>query len=457
MLAELDRHGGLWNLVRKTVRLYNSHGVSGLKHVVRKKMAVILHKPAVAPEADYRCYYETYMEHIVGARTKSPEFVPRRPDLAGRVPTPVKLIAYYLPQFHPFPENDRWWGEGFTEWTNVTKAQPHFVGHYQPRLPADLGFYDLRVPEVQRQQIEMAKQYGIYGFCYYYYWFSGKRLMEKPLRQFLENDGIDMPFCISWANENWTRRWDGFDQEILIKQEYAPEDELSFIRDVAPIMQDRRYIRIAGKPLIIVYNIHELPAPRRAVDVWRHYCREAGVGNIFVAATIRLPGLDPRDYGCDAAIQFPPAAMELVMDAHKQKFLYPGHQGGVWDYRRCIDEVAKSIARKSDFPVFHGAMPSWDNTARRPDGKGFLFTHACPGEYFKWLRLVCEHTEQEHPAEEKLVFINAWNEWAEGAYLEPDRRYGYANLEATARVMEIIEAGRSNRALEDKGEGCIGS
>lgn len=449
IIREFRRQGGLRNLLRKAVLVYNTHGMKGIGLVIGRKIREIffssgerqLHElgPSALDQSDYRPYYDNYMTQLTNSQVKSREFVQRRKDISAKAPTPVKLVAYYLPQYHPFPENDNWWGKGFTEWTNVTKAQPHFVGHYQPRLPADLGFYDLRLPEVQVQQIEMAKQYGVHGFCYYYYWFNGKRLLDSPLRQMLENKKIDFPFCVSWANENWTRGWDGLDEEILIKQEYFREDEVKFIMDIEPILKDHRYIKVDGKPLLIIYGIYVLPNPARAVRTWREYCRKSGLGEIYVAATKRIPGFDPRKYGCDAAIEFPPVAMPLTWDVPNHRFLFPNCAAKLYDYRALIPEIQEMIAQKAEFPVFHGVMPSWDNTARRSDGKSYVFTHASPEEYEKWLRLVCEHTDLMHKPEEKVVFINAWNEWAEGAYIEPDRRYGFAYLEATAQVMESIQ------------------
>lgn len=443
---EVRKHGGLKNTIRKAIKVYSSHGMPGIRYLIRKKTQQLFVLPGQSaaesqPNGALQPFQINYLEQISISQRQSPYYVKRR-EKHNSTPTPIKLIAYYLPQFHPFPENDAWWGSGFTEWTNVTKAQPLFVGHYQPHLPADLGFYDLRLPEVQKQQMELARQYGIYGFCYYYYWFSGKKLMDQPLRQVLANKELDLPFCISWANENWTRRWDGLDHEVLIYQEYTEADELAFIQDIEPILKDPRYIKVDGKPLLIVYGIYELPNPQRAVATWRDYCRKAGIGELYLAATKRIPGFDPRVYCCDAAIEFPPVAMDLTWDKHNHTFLYPDCEAKLYDYRQCIPEVRKMVGRSEQFPVFHGVMPSWDNTARRPDGKSYVFTNSSPAEYEKWLQVVCEHTDSEHAEPEKMVFINAWNEWGEGAYLEPDRKYGYAYLEATAQIQEEIFAQR---------------
>src|SRR5262245_46650535 len=221
---------------------------------------------------------------------------------------PPRLLAFYLPQYHPIPENDRWWGAGFTEWTNVAKARPRFKGHYQPHLPADLGFYDLRLPEVRMAQAEMARSHGIDGFCYYYYWFSGKRLLERPLNEVLRSGEPDFPFCVCWANENWTRRWDGRDHEMLIAQTYSRTDDLRFIRSLLPALADPRYIKVHGKPLLLVYRVDHLPDPAATADLWREEAVKMGLPGLFLCtvacrATLDLP---PSSIGFDAAVEFQP-------------------------------------------------------------------------------------------------------------------------------------------------------
>jgi hypothetical protein len=212
---------------------------------------------------------EQYVQSFVVAEDSTPE-----------IDGDVKAIAFYLPQFHPIPENDEWWGKGFTEWTNVTKSQPQFAGHHQPQLPGELGFYDLRLSEIRDQQAQLAREHGLHGFCYYYYWFSGRRILERPLQMMLDAGTPDFPFCICWANENWTRRWDGLDQEVLLEQTYDEASDLAFIRDVLPILKDPRYIRIKGAPLLLVYRVDLLPDPVHTSAVWRQACKEAGLGGM---------------------------------------------------------------------------------------------------------------------------------------------------------------------------------
>lgn len=348
----------------------------------------------------------------------------------------IKTIAFYLPQYHPIPENDEWWGKGFTEWTNVSKAVPQFIGHYQPRLPGELGFYDLRLVDVQRRQIELAKQYGVYGFCFHYYWFSGgRRLLERPLNQFAENKDLDFPFCICWANENWTRRWDGREDDVLMAQKYAPEDDIDMIEDLAPLLRDPRYIRIDGRPLIVVYRVNLLPDPKRTARVWRDYCVANGLGNPYLVVAQSFDIRDPEPFGFDAAVEFPPHTVERKRHADVE-ILNPDYEGTIYDYAHVVD--AQRQFSWPDYQLFRAVMPSWDNDARKP-GRGDTFHGSTPALYRDWLEHVCRETDRRYRnPDEKLVFINAWNEWGEGTYLEPDRRYGYAYLEATRTALERV-------------------
>lgn len=350
--------------------------------------------------------------------------------------TSIRAIAFYLPQFHPIPENDEWWGRGFTEWTNVSKATPQFMGHDQPRLPGELGFYDLRIVDVQRRQIELAKQYGIHGFCFHYYWFSGgRRLLEKPLNQFIENKDLDFPFCVCWANENWTRRWDGNDQEILMEQRYEPQDDLEIIKDLLPLLKDPRYIKVNGRPVIVVYRIALLPNPQKMARIWRDYCKQKGVGDPLLVAAQSFKIDDPRPYGFDAAVEFPPHGVDLKK-LHDVEAVDTAYEGMIYDYKH----IAESSRRFQwpDYMLFKGIIPSWDNEARKPR-RGHVYLGSTPAIYRDWLAHLCRATAGRYSEpEERLVFINAWNEWGEGAYLEPDRRYGYAYLEATRDALEVI-------------------
>ncbi len=394
-----------------------------------------------APATDYLApssllrYARTVASQGLSARAQEFVLLAEQPVDPSRVG--ARVIAYYLPQFHPIPENDAWWGRGFTEWTNVSKAVPQYIGHYQPHLPGELGFYDLRLVDVMRRQAELAKLYGVEGFCFHYYWFGGRRLLERPLEQLLASD-IDLPFCICWANENWTRRWDGMDSEILVEQNYGPEDDLAFIQSLDPYLRDERYIRVDGKPLIILYRPSLLPDATATLVRWRDYCRRAGIGEIFLGM-VQFDKFDPRDYGFDAAIEFPPhkVAAGLPSINDKLEIVNSDYAGYVVDYD---DIVERSIGESApEYPLAKGVFPSWDNEARKP-GRGYTVANSTPAKYHAWLKSAIDFAHTHPVAGERLVFVNAWNEWAEGAHLEPDRRYGYAYLEATKQAVLLPQS-----------------
>ena len=344
----------------------------------------------------------------------------------------VRLIAFFLTQFHPTPENDAWWGKGFTEWTNTTKAQPLYEGHYQPHLPTDLGFYDLRLRDTRRDQIAMAKQYGIDGFCYHYYWFSGKRILNEPLDDMLADPGSDMPFCLCWANENWTRRWDAAEHEVLIAQKYLPDDDLNFIKDLIPVFMDPRYIRIDGAPFLIVYRPTHLPDARKTVALWREYCRSVGIGEIYLCAALTHGNEDYAQFGFDGGVEFPPHNLRNA-NVNPDIHFYSAFNGNVMEYQTVAGSF---IERKYDANnVFRSVFPSWDNTARTGD-RALVVLNGTPANYEYWLDESVKRTQRDFPGQQRLVFINAWNEWAEACHLEPDRKYGRQFLEATLRVKQ---------------------
>lgn len=291
-------------------------------------------------------------------------------DLAQK----IRLLAIYLPQFHPIPENDEWWGKGFTEWTNVTKAKPKFKGHYQPHLPADLGFYDLRLPEVMEAQAALAKAYGIHGFCFYHYWFNGKKLLERPVEQMLRSKQPDFPFCLCWANENWTRRWDGRDKQVLIKQDYNFEDDKAHIHYLFQFFEDDRYIKVNGKPIFIIYRPELLPDIKKTIDIWRAEAVKRGIGDIYIIGIERFTEFDNLEtYGFDALMEFQPdrkgypkfKQSNLVIRAlHRLKLInsYTSSNHLV-DYEKVVDAMLqKEVSSKKIYP---SVTPMWDNTARR--------------------------------------------------------------------------------------------
>jgi lipopolysaccharide biosynthesis protein len=341
---------------------------------------------------------------------------------------PATLVAFYLPQFHPIAENDAWWGTGFTEWRNVVRALPQFEGHIQPRLPGELGFYDLRLPHTMRAQFELARHYGIGAFCSYFYWFAGKTLLETPLRTWLDDPSLDFPICLCWANENWSRRWDGRADQVLIAQEHSEADDLAFIAHVADYMRDRRYLRIDGKPMLLVYRPGLLPDARATAKRWRQWCREQGLGELHLAYVQSFDNVDPRDIGFDAAVSFPPNNITLKPVTERCRLLNPQYAGQAYDWRELT-------GHRSDPPycLYPAVNPGWDNEARR-SGKGRTYLHASPAGYLQWLRESIAAAKRRAPSA-PLVFINAWNEWAEGAVLEPDAARGHAWLEATRAAL----------------------
>ena len=357
----------------------------------------------------------------------------------------VRAIAFYLPQFHTIPENDAWWGPGFTEWTNVTRARPKFAGHYQPHLPADMGFYDLRVAQTRGKQAALASAYGIHGFCYYYYWFAGKRLLEMPVEALLASGEPDFPYCLCWANENWTRRWDGADKEVLIAQNPSRADDERLIRDLFQHFRDSRYIRVHGKPLLIVYRIGVLPDVAATAELWRTIARREGIGELYLCAAKTYDTGDPTYYGFDAVVEFPPHGLRTVTMHEQLDLLDPEFRGTVVDYRQFV--VDCMTTREPSYTLHRTVMPGWDNTARRQN-QALVFAHASPEVYELWTRELAAQARRKPPGE-RLLFINAWNEWAEGAHLEPDQRFGHQYLAATQRALAYAKehAGDGDSAL----------
>lgn len=360
-----------------------------------------------------------------------------------------RLVAIYLPQFHPIPENDIAWGKGFTEWTNVSSGQPRFVGHQQPILPSDLGFYDLRYEEKMHEQIELAKKYGIYGFQFYYYWFSGKKVMDGPLNYFLRHKEWDFNFSICWANENWTKRWDGRDDDIIIAQDYLDEDPLEFIKDVSEILNDKRYIKYQGKPILTVYRTSHMKDPKRYAMIWRDYFKKQFAKELYLISCMSFDDKDPTEFGFDAAMDFAPlsAFFKSKYFPEKQypyitiedKLLDVNFDGVVADYRTIA--TTPTLINCYDFKTFGCVTPSWDNDARK-NGKGFVFQNSSPDLYANWLdNTLKAYTKKE---EQPIVFLNAWNEWAEGAVLEPTKHLGYAVLNRTAEVLAKYSSNAEN-------------
>jgi lipopolysaccharide biosynthesis protein len=357
-------------------------------------------------------------------------------------PARPKVVAFYLPQFHPIPENDEWWGPGFTEWRNVALARPLFRGHRQPHLPADLGFYDLRVPEVREAQAELALAHGISTFCYYHYWFGGRRLLGRPFDEVLASGTPGIGFCLCWANEPWTRAWDGQNRSILIDQCYSAADDLRHIQWMAPALSDPRYLRLDGRAVVLVYRASQLPDPARTADTWREEARRLGVGELLLCHVEAFPEDrgHPATVGFDAAVEFQPSWGDLGTRPHQRWWwrlarrakIGPAayRQHFVYDY----DQVVERAQRRPEptYRRFPCVTPSWDNSPRRSSG-AVILRDPSPEHYESWLRDAVLRAARQ--GGESLVFINAWNEWGEGSHLEPDRSSGRAYLEATRRVV----------------------
>lgn len=351
----------------------------------------------------------------------------------------IRALAVVLPQFHPIPENDVWWGKGFTEWTNVSKATPRYDGHYQPHIPADLGFYDLRLEQTRLDQAKLAQSHNIYGFCYFHYWFNGKQLLETPVNRILETQKPDMPFMLCWANENWSRRWDGLDQEVLIQQYYSAEDHENHAAYLCEkVFSDNRYIKIDGKPFFLFYNSDIIPDIENTIKIWRNVAKKYGFKDLYLGgirtSSEKLP--DAQLLGFDVAIEWQPDwsclnTTSSFVDRIKNK-IGVGSTFRKLDYDEAVRRML--LKPKPQDHHFQCITPAWDNCARKKQN-AFLLHNSTPETYGYWLSELCKKVELRSK-EENFVFINAWNEWAEGNHLEPDKKWGNAYLEKTKLVLE---------------------
>lgn len=402
-------------------------------------MSKLYHKASIekkTPNTNDQLEHSLYIERAltVSVHVRNKDFVEDDGVFAGT--TDLKVIAYYLPQFHPTPENDTFWGKGFTEWRNVTRAFPLFKDHYQPRVPGELGFYDLRVPDVMRRQVQLARQYGVYGFCFYFYWFGGTRILELPILHFHEDKSLDINFSLCWANENWSRTWDASNNEVLIQQSHSDDDDIAFIRYLERYFRDERYIKVDGKPVLTVYRPQLLPAPGKTIARWRAEAKSMGFPGIYLIATnARLQSSDQyTEYSglFDAVSEFPPHCIKAV-DLSKEIQTSVVRTGGtIYSYQSIVDhELIKKIG--SGITIHPGTMLNWDNSARKPFN-GNVYVGGTPDLFAKWLRN-CAERARDNPLDQRFIYINAWNEWAEGSYLEPDQRFGYAWLRV---VREIV-------------------
>lgn len=374
----------------------------------------------------------------------------------------IRPIAIYLPQFHPIPENDAWWGKGFTEWTNVTKAKPLFKGHYQPHLPADLGFYDLRLPEVREAQAKLAKDNGIYGFCYYHYWFNGRRILERPFTEVLESGKPDFPFMLCWANENWTKAWDGDVKNIILNQTYSEDDSIAHMKSLLPAFRDKRYIRIDGKVVFAIYRSTDIKDIKNTIKVWRNTCANEGI-ELYLCRfeSFAEEGDGYLEDGFDAAIRFEPFSKRMSdfnanlrhdLFSNKMSLKYLKYKfssrstknemysSNMLDYSSYVNYI-KINGHKQFYKQFPCITPMWDNSARRKTNF-FLFKNSTPQKFKEW---AIHEIQQFTPfsKDENLFFINAWNEWAEGNHLEPCMKWGNQYLQAFKEAICEVELQKS--------------
>ena len=351
--------------------------------------------------------------------------------------TDIKAVTFFLPQFHRCDQNDRWWGEGFTEWTNTKSSKPNFPGHYQPREPhADIGYYDLSDVETLRKQAALAKAHGIHGFCFYHYWFSGDRILEKPVDLLIENKDIDIKFMLCWANENWTKTWDGQESNILLEQKYLPDDPIKFISDISRYVKDSRYICVNGKPVIMVYKPQVIPRVKEVFQIWRSWWRENIGGEILIwcnRTNFEDTAVKSLADAVDAIVEFPPHVVQYEIDQTKIGFDTNGH---FFDYQHFAADIQNGSERTNNPAIkfYRSVMLGWDNSARRKKGWSVWYGFSLQ-VYYDWLKHTIKYTRETFDKDERFVFVNAWNEWAEGTYLEPDVKSGYASINTTSKAL----------------------
>lgn len=351
----------------------------------------------------------------------------------------ARIIAFYLPQFHPIPENDVWWGKGFTEWTNAAKAKPLFRGHYQPHVPADLGFYDLRLPETRVAQAQMARAHGVEAFCYYHYWFAGKRLLERPFNEVLESGQPDFPFCLCWANASWTGIWHGNPKRVLMEQTYSgTEDYEKHFRELLRAFRDRRYLKVDGKPLFIVYKPRDVPNVKQVADYFRHMAEKAGLPGIYLVGVAHHDGWDPHESGFDAAVVQNLSGLTRSIPWRypllKLRARFGGQRLTIRQYEDLLNSFVPERTRQLEYlPCL---IPSWDNTPR--SGMNGLVMQGSTPELFRHSVRQALDKVSAKPEEHRLVFLKSWNEWAEGNHMEPDLRYGRAYLEVLRSEVVIV-------------------
>jgi lipopolysaccharide biosynthesis protein/SAM-dependent methyltransferase len=382
--------------------------------------------------------YEIQNENLICRPT---EYYESKHDFSGILKHKnVKVLAYYLPQFHPIPENDEWHGKGFTEWTKVRSSNPLFLGHYQQHVPhPDIGYYQLSDKNQFIKQVNMMKNSGVHGMIFYHYWFSGKLILEKPVKLLLDNSDIDMPFCFCWANENWTRRWDGNEQEVLLEQIYSEKDAGEFIDYLIPFFKDDRYIKVNKRPVLYIYRPASIEGIEKYIEIWKRRCESHGISAPYLVATLTRGAKDPRDYKMDAAVErvLHDWTDGKVENISNQLNKYRDMNGSVLDYSALADHYINKEF-KNDFICYRSLVPVWDNTARY-GSDAYILHNFTPQKMQSWLERLIEYSKNNLPDDNRFIVVNAWNEWAEGAHLEPDAAFGYAYLNVIGRALSGID------------------
>ena len=382
--------------------------------------------------------FESYTNWIFDVHENKTLFVKNDGKIFRRKKSDPKIFAYYLPQFHAIPINDQSFGKGFTEWTNVSRATPLFKGHVQPRVPYDLGFYNLENIHVLERQVELAKQFGVYGFCFYYYWFSGKKVLDKPLQMFLDSK-IDFKFHLMWANENWAKRWDGGNKDIILEQKFNYSEIDDFYHDLLPFIKDDRYEKVGNKPILAVYRVALFGEKLFQAFVSRlnELALKDGFDGFYFLGTNSFNFIEPQKYNIDGLIEFPPHGMKglTCVNSNDIEWFNLNCKVNVYDTHKWIDSKGYLNQKIDNCKIFKCCFPSWDNSPRKAyiDAAIFIMQQ---NDFYNWLSGVISWTKSNHSSNEQYVYINAWNEWGEGAMLEPDTRFGYRALSTVRKVLE---------------------
>ncbi len=426
----------LWN-----IKILKFSKNSYIKVLLKKLYSIFLKINVVcetifSPIKRFKKIY-SYVNYVTNSNSDRSLFVPITENTVLKENL-CKLIAFYLPQYHQIPLNNKYHGQGFTDWYNVAKSIPHWTGHYQPHIPIDVGFYDLNSVDTLKRQVELAKMYGVYGFCFHYYWFSGKKLLEKPINNLLQNKEIKIPFCICWANENWSTQWDGGNREVIMKQELLENDAEKFFNDLLPFIKDDRYIRIDNKPLIIIYrpDLFSKETFLEFITKIRLLAKQNRFDDLFVLTAKFTFNDKIENWNLNGMVEFPPHQMRNLKEDTINSYIDPKFLGLVYDMQDYI--LNKKYIYQSEEKLFKTVFPSWDNSARKAYSGALVFNKMSPDLYKKWLTDCIKWTKENHNKKEQFVFVNAWNEWAEGAHLEPDNKYGYAYLQATLDCLSFV-------------------